>query len=202
MGWSPHCLIFHNGDLAGLECSILAYYSHIPFPLILGNQWLGRMVSRSIGYIHFKIRPGCSQHMYLDLRFMTQMLKKKKVSEAFLPFWKCGKTPISIGLFSIPWRAVGRLSCLCKILSTMRVSLGNEVSSSLKAESTWQQGAFEELSLTSISESRELYMNQQKFVFILRVWFSSHLSESVEKPLRSQWCINSTKMKNRAGGIL
>lgn len=77
MCWSPDALIFYSGDLAGLECSILAYFSHIPFTLPLGNQWLGRMVSRSISTIHPKIRLGCSQHMYLDLRFMTQKKKKK-----------------------------------------------------------------------------------------------------------------------------
>lgn len=65
-------LIFYSGDLAGLECSILAYYSHISFTLPLGNQWLGKMVSRSIGYIHSNIRLGCSKHMYPDLRFITQ----------------------------------------------------------------------------------------------------------------------------------
>lgn len=133
--------------------------------------------------------------------YLKKKEKKKGIWSIFviLKMWQDSYFYWSL---SIPWRAVRRLSCLCKISSTMWGPLENEVSSSLKEESTWQQGVFEELSLTSISESRQLYMNQQKFVFNLMIWFSSHFSESVEKPLRSQWCINRIKMKNRAGGIL
>lgn len=70
---------------------------------------------------------------------LLRLFAKKKVARAFLSTSKCGKTPIyivqSVSL-STPWRAVERLSCLCKIPSTKWGSLGNKVSSILKAEST------------------------------------------------------------------
>lgn len=167
----------------GMLHSSLLQSSSLPTSIGKWINSLHSLLSRSITYIHSKVRPGCSQYMYLDLRFMTQTLKKKSVWSVFviLKMWWDSYFYWSL---SIPWRGVGKTELF--VQDTLNhVGPFGEWGIEQSEESTWQQGVSEALSFSSVSGSRELYTIQyciqsKDLIFLSLQW---KCRETAKKPM-------------------